>query len=105
MTSVVRLRETRSSASWISFSVWLSSAEVASSSRRIGGSFEDGAGDRDALLLAARELQPALADVGLVALGRGADEGVDLGELRRRLDLVVARRPSGRSGCCSAPCR
>ena len=37
ITSVVRFCEIRSSASWISFSVWLSSAEVASSSRRIGG--------------------------------------------------------------------
>jgi hypothetical protein len=37
MTSEVRSRATRSSASWISFSVWLSSAEVASSSIRIGG--------------------------------------------------------------------
>ena len=37
MTSVVRFFETRSSASWISFSVWLSSALVASSSIRIGG--------------------------------------------------------------------
>ena len=39
ITSVVRPVETRSSASWISFSVWLSSAEVASSSSRIGGPF------------------------------------------------------------------
>ena len=37
ITNVVRSRDTRSSASWISFSVWLSSAEVASSSRRMGG--------------------------------------------------------------------
>ena len=39
ITSVVRPVETRSSASWISFSVWLSSAEVASSSSKIGGPF------------------------------------------------------------------
>ena len=39
MTSVVRPREMRSSASWMSFSVKLSSAEVASSSTRIGGPF------------------------------------------------------------------
>ena len=39
ITSEVRLRDTRSSASWISCSVWLSSAEVASSSTRIGGAF------------------------------------------------------------------
>jgi len=36
MTSVVRFCDTRSSSSWISVSVWLSSAEVASSSKRIG---------------------------------------------------------------------
>jgi hypothetical protein len=39
ITKVVRLRETLSSASWISFSVWLSSADVASSSNRMGGAF------------------------------------------------------------------
>src|SRR5262249_2110962 len=37
ITSVVRFSDTRSSASWISRSVWLSSADVASSSSRIGG--------------------------------------------------------------------
>ena len=37
MTTVVRLRAMLSSASWISFSVWLSSALVASSRIRIGG--------------------------------------------------------------------
>ena len=72
MTSVVRFFDTRSSASWMSRSVWLSSAEVASSSSRIGGAFEDGARDGDALLLAAGQFQPALADLGLVALGRAA---------------------------------
>ena len=94
MTSVVRFCETRSSASWISFSVWLSSAEVASSSSRIGGCFEDGAGDGDALLLAAGEFQPALADLGLVALGRQADEAVDLRQPRRLLDLGIGRLPA-----------
>ena len=39
MTMVVRPRETRSSADWISRSVNVSSAEVASSSTRIGGAF------------------------------------------------------------------
>ena len=39
ITSVVRFFDTRSSASWISLSVWLSSADVASSSSRIGGAF------------------------------------------------------------------
>ena len=94
MTSVVRPRETRSSASWMSFSVWLSSAEVASSSSRIGGRFQDRARDRDALLLAAGELQPALADLGLVAVRRHADEVVDLRKPRRLLDLGVARVPA-----------
>ena len=74
--------------------MWLSSAEVASSSSRIGGAFEDRAGDRDALLLAAGELQPALADLGLVAVRRHADEVVDLRQPRRLLDLGVARVPA-----------
>ncbi len=39
MTSVVRLREISPSALWISRSVPVSSAEVASSSSRIGGFF------------------------------------------------------------------
>ena len=56
--------------------------------------FEDGAGDRDALLLAAGELQAALAHLGFVALGREADEIVDLREPRRLLDLRVARLPA-----------
>ena len=94
MTSVVRFCDTRSSASWMSLSVWLSSAEVASSSSRIGGAFEDGAGDGDALLLAAGELQAALADLGLVAVRRQPDEAVDLREPRRLLDLGVGRVPA-----------
>ena len=40
---------------------------------------QDGAGDGDALLLAAGQLQAALADLGVVALRRRADEAVDLG--------------------------
>ncbi len=39
MTSVVRFFETTSSAAWISCSVVVSSAEVASSRIRIGGAF------------------------------------------------------------------
>ena len=96
ITSVVRFFDTRSSASWISRSVWLSSAEVASSSSRIGGAFEDGARDRDALLLAAGKLQAALADLGLVALGRDADEIVDLRQSRAASSTsasVASQRP------------
>ena len=55
---------------------------------------EDGAGDGDALLLAAGQLQPALADLGLVAVRRHADEVVDLREPRRLLDLGVGRLPA-----------
>ena len=52
---------------------------------------QHGAGDRHALLLAARELQPALADLRLVALRQRPDERVDLRVLGGRLDLGVAR--------------
>ena len=94
MTSVVRPRLTRSSASWISCSVNELSAEVASSRTRIGGPLRIGAGDRDALLLAARELQPALPDRGLVAFRQGRDEAVDLGEVGCRADVVVRGFPA-----------
>ena len=49
---------------------------------------EQGAGDRDALALAAGEGQAALADPGLVAVGQLADEVVGLGAARRRFDLL-----------------
>ncbi len=40
---------------------------------------EDGAGNGDALLLAAGKFQAALTDFGLVAFGRVPDKAVDLG--------------------------
>jgi hypothetical protein len=43
---------------------------------------QDRAGDGDALLLAARELQAALAHGGVVALRQRRDEAVDLREAR-----------------------
>ena len=46
--------------------------------------------DRDALLLAARELQPALADDRVVALRRRGDEAVDVRRARRAFDLGAA---------------
>ena len=55
---------------------------------------QNGAGNGDALLLAARQFQAALADFGLVALGRAPDEAVDLRLARRLLDLGVARIPA-----------
>src|SRR5205823_12229116 len=56
--------------------------------------FQDRAGDRDPLLLAARKFQAALADLGVVALRRHADEAVDLRQARGLLDLLVARFPA-----------
>ena len=55
---------------------------------------QDGAGDGDALLLAAGQLEAALADFGVVAFRRRLDEGIDLGVRRGRLDLGIARVPA-----------
>ena len=52
---------------------------------------DERAGDRDALALAARERQAALADHGVVALRQRRDEVVRLRAARRLLDLGVAR--------------
>ena len=52
-----------------------------------GRVLEQGAGDRDPLFLAARKLQPALADLGFVTLGKRGDEAVDRCTARRSLDL------------------
>ncbi len=94
MTSVVRFFDTRSSASWMSLlgvAVERRSRLVEQQDRR---AFQDGAGDGDALLLAAGEFQAALADLGLVAFRREADEAVDLRLPRRLLDLGVGRIPA-----------
>ena len=53
-----------SSAACTARSLSVSSAEVASSSSRIGRVLEDGARDGDALALAAGELGAVLADLG-----------------------------------------
>ena len=50
---------------------------------------QHGARDRHALLLAAREAVAALADDGLVAVGKRGDQLVDLRGPRRLLDLLV----------------
>ena len=55
---------------------------------------EQGAGDGDALLLAARKLEPALADHRVIALRQRLDEIVDRRALRGGLDLGLGRRPS-----------
>src|SRR5262249_22080985 len=50
--------------------------------------------NRHALLLAAGELQAAFADFRLIALGRHADEAVDLRQPRRILDIGVTGSPA-----------
>src|SRR6516164_6358003 len=50
--------------------------------------------NRDPLLLAARQFQATLADLGLVALWRHADEAIDLREPRSALDLGIGRTPA-----------
>src|SRR5262245_54456258 len=84
-----------SSCSWIASSTSLSRAEVASSSTRMGAFF-NATRDRDALALAARELDAALAHVRFVAralfpVAQLGDELVRVGLARRGLDLRVAR--------------
>ena len=54
------------------------------------GVAEDGAGDRDALALAAAELDAALADDGVVGVGEFADKPVGVGGPGGGLDLGVA---------------
>src|SRR5439155_12343588 len=53
--------------------------------------FQERAGDGDALALPAGELDPALADLGLVALGEPYDELVRIGRLRGCDHLALAR--------------
>jgi hypothetical protein len=54
------------------------------------GVLQEGAGDGDALALAARQARPGLADDGVVALGQVQDEIVGGRLARRRLDLQLA---------------
>ncbi len=70
ITIVVRPRSIASSVAWMSASVLLSSALVASSRIRIGGSLSRVRAIAHALLLAARKLEPALADARVEALGQ-----------------------------------
>ena len=64
---------------------------------------DDRARDRDALALAARQRQAALADERVVAVGQALDERVDLRALRGGHDLLEASRPGARRRCCRAP--
>ncbi len=78
-----------------------SSALVASSRIRTGGSRRIGARDRDALLLAAREAVAALADDRLVAIGQARRSG--RGSARRA--PRARARPGSRPALRSAGCR
>ena len=69
------------------------------------GILEQRARDRDALLLAAGQLQAALADAGVVALRQARDEIVDMRRPRRGDRLPRAWRRVGRRRCCSRSCR
>lgn len=67
MTKVVRPFASFSIDSCTIFSLSLSSAEVASSKIRIAGFFQKYPCDRQTLLLAARQLDTSLTDIGLIA--------------------------------------
>ena len=75
----------------MSASLSLSRLEVASSRIRIRGIGEDGARDRHALALAARQLHAALADDGVVAVLERLDELVGVRDAADPLDLVERR--------------
>ena len=61
---------------------------------------EHGAGNGDALALAARKLAAALADDGVVAVALGQDEILRGSRLGGGMDLVIGRARRGRCGCC-----
>ena len=70
------------------------------------GVAEDGAGERDALPLAAGEAAAAGADERLVAVGQlFGDERVGVGLAGGGFDFGLAWRRACRSGCCLRPCR
>ena len=66
-----------------------SSAAEGSSSSRIGGVANDGAGDGDALTLTARQRVAAFADDGVVAVRQPRDELVGVGQLGRSNDFLA----------------
>ena len=67
--------------------------------------FQQRARDRHALLLAAGELEAALADLGFVLLRKRFDEVVDVRRARGLDRLPRRSRRGGRSGCCRGWCR
>ena len=101
IVSVVWLRAIARSSAWIAFS----DARIERARRLVEDQdarrLEDRAGDGDTLLLAAGELEAALADRRRVALGQSGDEVVDLRQPRRRDDLVVRRARLAVARCCT----
>ena len=69
---------------------------------RIGG---ERAREGDELALAGRELDAALADLGVVAVLERGDEVVRADGARGRLDVLARRVRRGRRRCCRGPCR
>ena len=96
----VRPAASVSSASWICFSDSESSAEVASSRRRIGAFFSKRARDRQPLLLAAGKQTTFVADDRLVTLRLRHDEIVRESGPRRRVNFFLRSHRAVRTGCC-----
>ena len=91
MVSVVRPRESASSACLhgaLGLGVQGAGRLVEDQDRRVA---QDGAGDGEALLLAAGEAVAALADDGVVAVGQRGDVVVDLGARARRRSSSASR--------------
>ena len=105
MMKLVRSRRSWRVACWISTSVRVSTELVASSRISSCGLGEHGPGDRDQLLLAGADVRAAVVDPGLVAVGQGLDEAVDVGRPGRLDHLLFGRRRGARRRCCRRRCR
>ena len=70
-----------------------------------GRVLEQGAGDGDALPLAAAQPHAAVADHRLVAFRQALDEFVRQGGFGGAADALRAGYPAGRRRCCALPCR
>src|SRR5688572_32852913 len=64
-------------------------------------SLESGSRDRNPLSLAPRQLEAALSDDRVIAFALTTDEVVQIGDVRGRLDLRVARAESSEIGRAS----
>ena len=66
---------------------------------------EEGAGDGDALALAAGEAGAALADLGIQPVGQGLDQLGQRGMGDGGTPAPPRSPRAGRSGCCGGACR